>query len=227
MGGSRHDVGFPARRSKEFPGKFVSGQLVGNEVNVEVQRRGRRLGEGGVTNACSENVSVKDFEQVVSRSHASSNVTTANTTLITSPFARGVQRQDGRSCSDVPAQPARFPFPQLHCVSAMADNSQQPKGQDGLLSSLNVAIDGLNLAKEISSVTPAKAVFGSVAILLAMIRVCSLLFYDEVCEVHTLAGHNGQRARLRRARAVLCRYLYSPGPRNEWKEDGRPQQVCV
>jgi len=39
---------------------------------------------------------------------------------------------------------------------------------------LNVAIEGLNLAKEVSSVTPAKAVFGSVGALLAMIRVSFL-----------------------------------------------------
>ena len=60
----------------------------------------------------------------------------------------------------------------------MADKSQQPKGRDGVLSSLNMAIDALNLAKEASSATPAKAIIGSVAILLVMIRVCSLLFCD-------------------------------------------------
>ena len=53
----------------------------------------------------------------------------------------------------------------------MTDKSQQPKGRDGVLSTLDLAIDALNLAKEVSSVTPAKAVFGTVAILLAMIRV--------------------------------------------------------
>ena len=53
----------------------------------------------------------------------------------------------------------------------MTDKSQQPKGRDGVLSTLNLAIDGLNLAKEVSSVTPAKAAFGTVVILLAMIRV--------------------------------------------------------
>jgi hypothetical protein len=52
---------------------------------------------------------------------------------------------------------------------------QQPKGRDGVLSALNVAIEGLNLAKEISSITPAKAVFSSVSILLVMIKVKSLL----------------------------------------------------
>ena len=42
------------------------------------------------------------------------------------------------------------------------------------LSTLNVAIDGLNLAEEVATVTPAKAAFGSVAILLTMIRVSFL-----------------------------------------------------
>ena len=53
----------------------------------------------------------------------------------------------------------------------MTDKSPQSKARDGVLSTLNLAIDALNLAKEVSSVTPAKAAFGTVAILLAMIRV--------------------------------------------------------
>ena len=67
----------------------------------------------------------------------------------------------------------------------MATKTQRPKGRDGIVSSLNMAIDGLNLAKELSSVTPAKAVFGSVGILLTMIRVRLLLFPDEMLQVHT------------------------------------------
>lgn len=53
----------------------------------------------------------------------------------------------------------------------MIDKPGQPKARGAVLSSLNMAIDGLNLLKEISSVTPAKAVFGSVVVLLTMIRV--------------------------------------------------------
>ena len=53
----------------------------------------------------------------------------------------------------------------------MDTESRHQKGRDGTLSSLNVAIEALNLAKEASSVTPAKAVFSSVSILLTMIRV--------------------------------------------------------
>ena len=67
----------------------------------------------------------------------------------------------------------------------MAAKSKQPKGRDGTLSSLNVAIEALNLAKEASSVTPAKAVFGSVSILLTMIRVRFLPPGDEMFQVDT------------------------------------------
>ena len=70
----------------------------------------------------------------------------------------------------------------------MATKTQRPKGRDGALSSLNIAIDGLNLAKEVSSITPAKAVFGSVAILLTMIRVSFLLFYHEMSQAYTRPG---------------------------------------
>jgi hypothetical protein len=57
----------------------------------------------------------------------------------------------------------------------MDTTSQRPKGRDGVLSALNVAIEALNLAKEISSITPAKAVFGSVSVLLVMIKVSCLI----------------------------------------------------
>ena len=66
----------------------------------------------------------------------------------------------------------------------MTDKSKRPKGRDGVLSLLNVAIDGLNLAKELSSVTPAQAAFGSVTVLLTMIRVSFLIFCDEMSQVH-------------------------------------------
>ena len=56
-------------------------------------------------------------------------------------------------------------------TDTMADKPQQPKGRDGILFALNVAIYGLNFAKELADVTPAKAAVRSVAILLTMIRV--------------------------------------------------------
>jgi len=60
----------------------------------------------------------------------------------------------------------------------MEAKPRRPKGGDGTLSSLNMAIEAMNLAKEVSSVTPAKAVFGSVSILLAMVKVRFLFSYD-------------------------------------------------
>ena len=57
----------------------------------------------------------------------------------------------------------------------MDANSKREKWQGGILSSLNAAIEAMNLAKELASVTPAKAVFGSVSVLLTMIRVSVLL----------------------------------------------------
>ena len=55
----------------------------------------------------------------------------------------------------------------------MASKSERQEGSDSILSALNVAIEALNLAKEISAITPAKAAFGTVSVLLAMIRVRS------------------------------------------------------
>ena len=60
----------------------------------------------------------------------------------------------------------------------MTDKPQQPKGQEGALSLLNVTIGSLNLVKEASSITPATAAFGAVVALLTMIRVSFLTFFD-------------------------------------------------
>lgn len=53
----------------------------------------------------------------------------------------------------------------------MRPKSQRPKGQDGVLSSLNVAIGAIDLAKGASSTMPAKGAFGSTSVLLTTIRV--------------------------------------------------------
>jgi len=57
----------------------------------------------------------------------------------------------------------------------MATTPQRTNHRDGALSSLNAAVEALNLAKEVSSVTPAKAVFGTVGVILKMIKVSFLL----------------------------------------------------
>ena len=66
---------------------------------------------------------------------------------------------------------------QLPQILSMDVDSQQSKPRDdGVLSSLNMAIEAMNLAKELSCVMPAQAVFGSVSVLLTMLRVCFLPF---------------------------------------------------
>jgi len=49
--------------------------------------------------------------------------------------------------------------------------AQQRKRRDNIISSLNLAIDALNLAGGIVNIVPAKAVFGPASVLLTMIRV--------------------------------------------------------
>ena len=69
------------------------------------------------------------------------------------------------------------PHPSLATTSTMDADSQRPKGREGAISALNIAIETLNLAKEVTSITPAKAVFGSVSAVLAMIRVSFRLVF--------------------------------------------------
>ena len=73
-----------------------------------------------------------------------------------------------------------------------ATSSKRQKRQDNALSLLNAAIEAMNLAKEASSATPAKAIFGSVGILLTMIMVRFILFSNDTFQVHVLSGLDGQ-----------------------------------
>ena len=75
----------------------------------------------------------------------------------------------------------------------MDKKSQRPKGRDGTLSSLNMAIEALNLAKDISGIAPVKAAFGSVSVLLTMVRVRSLLLQsdNQAFRVHVNTGLDG------------------------------------
>ena len=68
----------------------------------------------------------------------------------------------------------------------MDKDSRRQKRQDNVISSLNVAIEGLNITKEILSITPAKAVCGSVSVILAMIRVRFPLVRVDRCRLNDL-----------------------------------------
>ena len=72
-----------------------------------------------------------------------------------------------------PFRTACVSHPSLAPVSTMDPKLKQQKRQDNTLALLDAIIEISNLAKEFSSPTPAKAVFGSVSILLKTIRVCS------------------------------------------------------
>ena len=72
-----------------------------------------------------------------------------------------------------------------------ASDPKQQKRRDDALSLLDAAIEAINLAKEISSPTPAKAVFGSVGVLLRMIRVRLPLSCNNGPRVHTSPGFYG------------------------------------
>jgi len=59
------------------------------------------------------------------------------------------------------------------------------------MSALNEAIEALNPVK-VSSFPPARAVFGSVTVLLTFIRVCFLLSRHDLLRVHTQLGLGGE-----------------------------------
>lgn len=69
-----------------------------------------------------------------------------------------------------------FPYP---AASTNDPDTPRPGRRDNLLSSLTVAAATLNLAKEVSSIAPAKAVFGPVSIILTMINGDSLLLCSD------------------------------------------------
>jgi hypothetical protein len=71
-------------------------------------------------------------------------------------------------------------------------SSQQQKGRDGVLSTLDVSIQALNFAKDSCGIPPAQIAFGSASVLLTMIRVCFLLLCKVTLLIRVYLGHNGQ-----------------------------------
>ena len=54
----------------------------------------------------------------------------------------------------------------------MGDDSQwSGEGRETTISALNAAMEAVNIAKELSSITPAQAAFGTVGVILAMVKV--------------------------------------------------------
>jgi hypothetical protein len=116
----------------------------------------------------------------------------------------------------------------------MASSQQQPKGRDGVLSTLDVFIQSLNLAKDTCGIPPAQVAFGTAGILLTMIRVRFLSLCQDELLTHGYLGHDGQRSGLRRPWTGLWRCMSSAlpeiegetarstqpvGPRCDWRAD--------
>jgi len=53
---------------------------------------------------------------------------------------------------------------------------QQSKGRKGAILALDAAIEALNLARDLSSIIPARAVFCTVGVVLTTIKVSLLVF---------------------------------------------------
>ena len=107
----------------------------------------------------------------------------------------------------------------------MDPDARQQKRRDIVLSSLNVAIETFNLAKEISSITPAKAVFGSVSVILTTIKVGFLLCVGRLRADKGRTGLDDQRGGLCRTWDGLRRCLHCPRPGGERKAVERAQRL--
>lgn len=68
----------------------------------------------------------------------------------------------------------------------MEEVPQRQETRENVTSLLNETIEGMWLAKEISTVTPAKAAFGSVGTLLTRIRVRFLLLSVDLFQAHVV-----------------------------------------
>jgi hypothetical protein len=120
--------------------------------------------------------------QVIGRSHTVRDASTTNTVLFIkwrflheAPYDK-VFAYLHQGADAPPQSPHHAAFSQPQ-TSNMDTKSRRSKYQDVTLSTLNAAIEAMNLAKEVSSITPAKAIFGSVSLILTMIKVGPLLVH--------------------------------------------------
>jgi hypothetical protein len=119
----------------------------------------------------------------IGRSHTSNHGVFAKWVYLHEAHGRPPPRGLSSGPSSQPSR--RVVLSQLPRIFTMETESRQPKGREGAVSELNAAVEAMNLAKTASTITPIKAVFGSVSALLTLIRVCLLLFYNDLLQVHT------------------------------------------
>jgi hypothetical protein len=65
-------------------------------------------------------------------------------------------------------------------------SSQQPKGRDTVLTTLDLFIQALNIAKDACGIPPAQVAFGSATVLLTMIRVRFPPFHEDKLPTHVV-----------------------------------------
>ena len=107
-----------------------------------------------------------------------------------------------------------FPYRWLTCcsrvsshlppVSFMSSESHlRSKRRDGVLAGLGAAIPILSTVKDACGFPPAQIALSSACTLLTIIKVHSLLFFNEELPIHVYSGHHEQQTRLSRSRTVL------------------------
>ena len=100
-------------------------------------------------------------------------------------------------------------------LSTMASTSKQSKRRDGIISTLDVFIQVLSIAKDTCAVPPAQIAFGSASVLLTMIRVHPSLLCEKNLSTHACLGHDGQRPGLPRPWTSVRRCMSSTRPEIE------------
>ena len=85
----------------------------------------------------------------------------------------------------------------------MAAEPQRRKTREGVISTLNAAVEIMNLANERTSITPAKVVFGSASDVLTIIRVRFLLVCVDRLHIEMHPGLDDKPGGLRRTWAGL------------------------
>lgn len=102
----------------------------------------------------------------------------------------------------------------------------QPQQEDTVLA-LNTAIEAIDLAQKVSSITPAKTAFGSVRATLLIIKVCCSPPFRSILADRWLiyTGLLDRRSGLRQPRSSLRRRMQSSRPRVEGKAGGWAQSA--
>jgi hypothetical protein len=93
----------------------------------------------------------------------------------------------------------------------MASTSQPQKGRDGALTTLNVSIQALDIAKDACGIPPAQLALGSASVLLTMIRVsflCSAKTNFRLTSIQDTMSNIQGYVKLGQACGDVCQKLY-------------------